>query len=243
MLSAWLSSNVTVQHAEPDRPLEERWQWALEYAARNEFAAGYWTAFAIHRLFDANALAGTTNLQPSSYPGMLAGTLRGGMKEATQDLLFLFRFKPGGALAKDIVEIKVSNRPWLLDLGRRPLIWLGHAPEEESISRLVQLYRRLCSTELASDILVAAAAHSKPEMVARMAAALEEIALEEQHPSVQRGTIDLLFQLPFEAGLDSIVNLAAKHPSKKVRNEARQYLQESRNPRARAALHQLKREQ
>jgi hypothetical protein len=243
MLSSWLSSTAAVQHAEPARSLEERWLWALEHAKEREFAAGYWTAFSINRSFDGHALAGTTKLNSLSPLRALAGALRGEMKEATQDVLFLFRFKPGGAEAKDIAQIKVSNRPWLLDLQSRPLIWLGRASEEESIARLIQLYRRLYPTELAPDILVAAAAHSKPEALAQMAAALEEIAFEDQHKSVQRGTIDLLYQLPFEAGLSSIVNLAKTHPSKRVRNEARQYLQESSNPRARAALSDPKREQ
>jgi hypothetical protein len=242
MLSSWLSSTAAVQHAEPARPLEERWLWALEYAQERGFQAGHWTTFSLNRSFDGKALAGTTNLSSLSRLGLLAGALRGELKEATQDVLFFFRFKPGGAEAKDIEQIEVSNRPWLVDLQSRPLIWLGRASEEQSMARLVQLYRRLCATELAPDILVAAAAHRKPEVVAQLAAALEEIAFIDQHKSVQRGTIDLLFQLPFEAGLSSIVNLAKTHPSKRVRNEARQYLQESSNPRARAALSELKRE-
>jgi hypothetical protein len=242
MLSAWLSSKAAVQHAEPARSLEERWSWALEYATAHEFKAGYWTAFSIERPFGEHALAGTTNVSTLFSLSTLAGALRGETSEATGDVLFLFRFKAGGAEAKDIAQIEVSNRPWMLDLGSRPVIWLGRAPEEQSISRLVKLYRQLYPTKLASDILVAASAHGIPELVGRVAAALEEIAFADRHPGVQRGTIDLLFQLPFEAGLDSIIKLAETHPSRKVRNEARQYLQESSNPRARNALHELTRE-
>lgn len=239
MLSSWLSSSVSAAHDDPSVSLEDRWRWGLERAKQQRLKWGFWLSLSIARNLARDALVGTTNLNHWAFSTETLRSHSIDSKDELQDVLFMFRFRPGATDSNGIDQIKVSNRPWTLDLGRRPIIWLGRAEEEQSIPLLLELYSRLYPKPLAADILIAVATHTRTEMIATVAARLEQIALQDHRLSVQKDMIDSLFQLPNDAGLSSIINLAQTHPKSEVRKEAQEYLQESCSPRAQRALHEV----
>lgn len=229
MRPSWLTSRLAAEYADDSAPLEERWRRALAYADENRLAGGYWTAFSIRRELESNALAGTTNIDALFYARAFVDALRGEQSEPTQDVFFFFGFGPGAARDEDLLQVLVSNRPQTLALGRLPLVWLGRAREEQSIPLLLRLYLRLYPRYSSDDILVAASAHTRPDVLAGVAAALEKIAFGDGRLSIQRKMVDALFRLPFKVGLDSIGRLAREHPVQAVRDEAGAYLRESRH--------------
>lgn len=228
MLPSWLTSRLAAVNADGSVPLEERWRWALERAQANRPAGGHWTAFSIRRELGPHAHAGTTDINLLFYVRALASALAGESAEPTHDLFFFFGFGPGAARDEDLRQVLVSNRPQTLALGRRPLIWLGRAPEEQSVPLLMRLYRRLYPREPSDSLIVAAAAHTRPEALTEVAAVLEEIAFGDWRPSVQREAVDALCRLPFDVGADSVRRLAREHPSRAVREEAGDSLRQGR---------------
>jgi hypothetical protein len=229
MRPTWITSRLAAEYADDSAPLEERWRWSLAYAEEHRLAGGHWAAYSIRRELEPNALAGTTNIDTLFYARAFVAALRGEPSAPTQDVFILFGFKPGGARDEVLQQVLVSNRPETLALGQRPLIWLGRAPEEQSIPLLLRLYVRLYPHESAAAILVAASAHTRPEMLADVAVVLEKIAFGDARPTIQREMVDALFRLPFKVGLDAIGRLAREHPDQAVRNEAGTYLRETRH--------------
>lgn len=243
MPNTWLTSRMAAEHTDYSVTLEERWRWALAYAEENKLDRGLWIAFSIHRELEPRALAGTTNLNPVSYVRALAGSLFGELTDATQDVFILSGFETRVKRDEDLRRVLVSNRPQHAALGTWPLIWLGHAREEQSISMLLGLYRRIYPGKAADAILVAVAAHTQPEVFIQASTVLEEIAFGDQRSRVQKSMVDALFNLPHEVGIESLGRLARLHPSRAVRNEAIECLMEMPHTRAREVLHDLKHEE
>lgn len=227
MLPSWLASRLALVDTDASVPLAERWGRALAYTQAHRLANGHWTAFSIRRDLEPHAQAGTTDINLLFYARTLVATLTGETSEATHDLFFLFGFEPGAARDEDLRQVVVSNRPQAPALGRRPIVWLGHVAESQSIPLLLRLYRRLYPHHPASDIIVAATAHTRPEMMTEVAAVLEEMVFADAHPIRRAGTLDALFHLPFGAGVEALDRLASAHPSHEVRAEAGDLLRQS----------------
>jgi HEAT repeat protein/beta-lactamase regulating signal transducer with metallopeptidase domain len=148
------SADTVIVHS-GEGTLSERWDWALDIARGEDFAA-YWIGYAVGynpslegwiRVKQSRTHVGggtymsgrfMGNLRGFSLPGVDLGTLVGN-RPANHTALF-FGFDPDGRGRSRLAQVYVSSFGLPVDLDGLPLVWLADAEDSESIGLVRGLY-------------------------------------------------------------------------------------------------------
>lgn len=225
MLSSWLASNAVVRYPNGTTSLKERWSWGLAQRPQADAKTGFWMAYSIPRLLDSDVYVGTVNV--SALPKDSITEAERGQPAKEQDVVFLFNVR-GGTDVKDIQEIEVNNRPWILDREKKPVVWLGRANEQESMQLLLDMYPQVGARKLKASIMVGAELHNNPVVIEQLAVALSREVYSGTDVKLQVDILDVISHLPQHLSTQLLTEIARNHPSEKVREEAFDYLKKNR---------------
>ncbi|HYE59056.1 MAG TPA: HEAT repeat domain-containing protein, partial [Rhodothermales bacterium] len=159
-----------IRHPDPSQPLAERWDWAGREAARRRLS-GYWIAYGIERpaRHQGEAIIGDTrgfdlsNLTDGSPP---LGLLLFGGADADRNphrvavLFHVSARRPGVFDAVATRTLSIS-----FDARRDPIVWLGLAPDAESVPWLEGLIARAPDLDMRREIVDAVAFHRASDLV------------------------------------------------------------------------------
>jgi hypothetical protein len=84
-------------------------------------------------------------------------------RRARKDVGLFFRFQPGPK--RNSLSIEMSNLKLSFDFEGLPLVWLGSAKNDESVSYLESLYRTEAAWDKKEDLLSAISVHQEPRSV------------------------------------------------------------------------------
>jgi hypothetical protein len=181
-------------------------------------------AYSIPLLLDSDAYVGTVNV--SALPKDSVTEEERGQPAKEHDVVFLFNVR-GGTDIKDIQEIEVNNRPWILDREKKPVVWLGRANEQESMQLLLDLYPQVGARKLKASIMVGAELHNNPVVIEQLAVALSREIYSGTDVKLQVDILDVISHLPHGLSTTLLTEIAHNHPNGKVREEALDYLKGS----------------
>ncbi len=281
-----------VRHPRPGDALSARMEWARREARDRGYKTGFWAAYGISRMMEEHSHIGSFHpgsgendltlgevisgkrLDRSAAASrdiratareVLEGLERkaGPAKTIRKDVALLFRFNGAGRPGPEAVEI--SDLDCDFDLKGLPLVWLGGAPDNESLALIRGLYDAGGGEELRKDLIVAAGIHGAPALVipfleavlksrendeVRKDAAfwigqqggpaalkiLRAAALADPSAEVREGAVFGLSQIELEAAVDELIELARTAGNAEVRHEAVFWLGQRASRKAEAAL-------
>lgn len=282
-------------HPRPEDVLGSRVEWALHEAGAKGYQSGFWVGYDIRRLMGERSFIGSwTDDRGSAGPTLEeiftgrkrpeslvphAERLRRTAKEVLDDLemdrtaekkvwksvaiLLRYGVRTGSQAGPDKVEI--SNLDLAFDLRGLPLIWLGEASEDQSLTLLRGLYAGAEREETKKHVLAAVGIHNTPALVIPIlesilqsrdaddlrknaafwigqqddAAALKvlrQAARADRSCEVRKGAVFAISQVEFEAAVDELIDLARTAESEDVRHEAVFWLGQRASQKAGAAL-------
>ena len=281
-----------VRHPRPGDALGTRVEWARREAAVRGYKKGFWAAYGIERMTEEDSHIGTFHFG-SRETGLTLGEVIAGKrlvgrlaasqnirttarealdslerkagpaKMIRRDVALLFRFKDASRPGPEAVGI--SDLDIAFDLEGLPLVWLGGAPDDESLSLVRTLYDAGGGEELRKDLVAAAGVHDMPALVipfldavlksresdeVRKNAAfwigqqggpsalniLRGTARTDPSVEVRKGAVFALSQVELEAAVDELIELARTAGNGDVRHEAVFWLGQRASKKAEAAL-------
>ncbi len=165
----------------PDRNLSlgERWKWASRDGGRLVGGKEFWVGYCIKRLMNENSYLNSGHFHSSgvearrsmydiisgdsarhtSEIGSWGGNGRNKIVEVLKEVAILFKISGNLTDESSLKKADVSNMELYVDLGKKPLVWLGGAGDDQSVSLLKDLFDRQSSTELKKDLLMAIGIH------------------------------------------------------------------------------------
>ncbi|MBF8248306.1 MAG: HEAT repeat domain-containing protein [Bacteroidetes bacterium] len=288
------SGRQVVKHEGPDVPFQEKWSWALKEGSRVS-GNGFWVAYSVQRLMDENSYIATgmhfsgsvdnrmslydVILENQPYAGTFADSSR---KRRTTGLSMMSRGrKTIFKVMKDIAilvfysegrnkveDVQLANMELNVELKKKPLVWLGPANDDASVSNLERIYRDIPSAELKENIVNAVGIHQQAQgslsflvktlksnepVKARSQAAfwighlarsealnvLSEVALSNDAREVREQTVFAISQIESDEALDKLISLARKANDSEVRRKATFWLGQKASKKAAGALEDM----
>ena len=272
--------DTVLRHPDPSQPLAQRWDWARTQA-RQLGKRSYWIGYQITRpdwlehsvYIDRGSEVVGENITIS---GRLYGDFQGlafrGVRLApltgtidSDDIALLFGFSPDRSGNLTLTHVHVASIYLPMDFRGRTLLWLGSAPDNQSIPLVEGLFPSTQSADLREDIVSAVGIHGssgavvpilirwltsrEPTDVRAQAAewlgfhptaaavvALSRAARADQAGNVRREAAEALADNMFPAALDSTIAVALSATDPDVRREAVEGLGEKPDDRALTTL-------
>jgi hypothetical protein len=151
-----------VQHPDPTRPLEERWEWARA-EARRLGAGEVWVGYSVRSSLLVD-LRGLASLGPC-----LADLV--GPGERSDDMAVLTRLaargRPGRGRTRtgEATRLHVGGFLAPFDVGGGTILWLGYAEDGASVARLQTLFGEASTGALQEDVVAAVGLHGSTAAV------------------------------------------------------------------------------
>jgi HEAT repeat protein/beta-lactamase regulating signal transducer with metallopeptidase domain len=152
----------------PADPLEARWSWALEEAARRRLR-GFYVVYSFYRPVPANQQfisdSHGVNITGELFRMTPLATVLDGASpiggRGTIGAVFHFAGADDGRIDR------VGHRSMTVgyDFGGEPVFWLGYADEAESLARLERLFERMPADELRGEVVEAYGIHPTTDRV------------------------------------------------------------------------------
>jgi hypothetical protein len=281
-------------HPRPEDVLGSRVEWALHEAGAKGYKSGFWVGYDIRRLMGERSYIGSWNDDRlrSTEPTIeevvtgkrraeplipraerLSRTAREVLddlemdrtaeKKVWKDVAILLRYEGEGNAGPEKVEM--SNFELNFDFQGLPLLWLGDASDDQSLTLLRGLYAGAKREETKKHVLAAAGIHNTPALVIPIlesvlvsrdadelrkdaafwigqqddAAALKvlrQAARADLSCEVRKGAVFAISQVELEAAVDELIDLARTAESENVRHEAVFWLGQRASQKAGAAL-------
>jgi hypothetical protein len=239
----------------------------LKEASEHKFTNGFWIGYGIRRVMDLDSHIGSFGDSYGRHDKSLHELLYG-QKEYPEDagaeetirrealraldekgrraegrkvvkgVAILFAYNRSSSGGDRLSKITISNLSLAVDLGDRPLLWLGNADDEESETHLQQQFASLPTTKLKESTLFAISIHdSSNEASAFLRKQLTEAEEERLRGSAAFwiGQRNRLEDLPF------LVKAATTDDSRHVREQGVFAISQMRSERATEALIDLAR--
>lgn len=273
--------DTVIRHPDPSAALADRWTWAARQGAALH-AAGYWIGYTVRPpagldklvYIDRQAVVvghGVTlsgrmfgDFNGMRFPGAPIGPRVGGGDPGSIKLLLEFR---GGSLAR----VHASSFDLPVDLGGRPMMWLGSAEDAPSLAQIEPLYGAARSVALKEQVIDAIGIHGSSALVVpslerrlatgepsrvreqaaewlgvhpvpRALALLARLARTDQSPAVRREAAETVGEIELPAATDTLIALARTLDDADARREAVESLGQRDDDRARDALQAIARE-
>ncbi|HEU0079029.1 MAG TPA: HEAT repeat domain-containing protein [Longimicrobiaceae bacterium] len=251
------SSDSLIVHPDPSTPLPERWRWALERG----LPGGYWIGWGVEggvrspevvlecpdgrsscrEVVSGEGVVSSDSHDPAadSPDAPSLGERVGGAAGGVPPVAFIFRVGGNGRTgAVEWIRLRSAGAP--LDLGGRPLVWLGRAGTQESLAQLRGLYPGLGGAALKKQAVAAVALHEGEPGVVQT---LRELLQAEASETVRTEAVKWLSrgQSGGPEVFDFFVATALGDPSSGVRHKAVSRLGRIGSPQTAAALVELAR--
>ncbi len=236
--------SVSVMHAQavvlcPDQSLSltERWKWASQNGARLAGGKDLWVGYCIKRLMNEDSYMNSGNFYSSSmetrrslYDILLGDSSRRSSENRSwsdrarnkivkvmKDVAILVRMDGGFDDEASVRKLSVSNMDLFVDLRNKPLVWLGDAVDDQSVTLLKVLYDRQSSTDLRKDLLTAIGIHQSSKQAFQF---LAGVLKSEQAENIRTQAAFWLSQQDREESLPLLVEAAQNDRSTKVREQS-----------------------
>lgn len=186
-------------------------------------------------------------------------------KKVWKSVAILLRYGVGTGSQAGPDKVEMSNVDLEFDLRGLPLIWLGEASDNQSLTLLRGLYAGVKREETKKHVLAAVGVHNTPALVIPIlesvlasrdadelrkdaafwigqqddAAALKvlrQAARTDRSREVRKGAVFAISQVELEAAVDELIDLARSAESEDVRHEALFWLGQRASKKAGAAL-------
>ncbi|MFH1946385.1 MAG: HEAT repeat domain-containing protein [Acidobacteriota bacterium] len=190
-------------------------------------------------------------------------------KKVLKDVAVLFLFnlngKTGEKGSRSPVEIAILNTDLPFKTGDHTLIWMGEAEADDSLSLLVDIFRRAKEEDLKKRLLTAVGLHRDSERAVdflieiagkadsreirkaavstlgdiashRAAEELGNLVYTDDDTEVQKRAVSAIEDLPTDMGLPLLIKIAKSHPKSLIRKRAISCLGDCDDPRALDAL-------
>jgi hypothetical protein len=173
-----LNAQAVVRCPDQNISLGERWKWASRDGAHLAGGKEVWVGYCIKRLMNedsymnsGNFYSGGIDVCRSIYDIVSGDTSRRTADHRTwgegrnkiikvlKEVAVLFRVSGNFDDEGSMKKIEVSNMELYVDLRNKPLVWLGGADDDQSVSLLKALYVRQSSSELKKDLVMAIGIH------------------------------------------------------------------------------------
>ncbi len=225
-----LISQEVIHHADPARPLPERWQWAI--AEARQLKQGFWIGFSCDRMMPENEFIGSfysDNDQRKTLLELLTGQKpmapRGRSNRIVlKEIGILFRFDSSSR----IKSIQISHLNLFVPLEGRPVFWLGRVEPEQSIPWLERLYDSIQDEEAKRDLIFAISAQQKPALTIPFL----QLALTEKSEEIRAEAALCLASQDDPGTLEILKSLVEKEQSKEVIENAMAGISEMKAPAA-----------
>jgi len=179
---------------DPAGRLSDRFAWAARQSAPSVFRKGYWIGYSIQRLMGEHSYIGSwygrPELNQPTVEYLIAVKIKGEPPKRPDDEIFreaarkaldeaerkeaperqvlkeigiFLKFVPDPRQGPPVVEL--SDLKLSFDFEGLPLLWLGSAKNDESISHLEALYRTAARSDKKKDLLSAISVHQEPRSV------------------------------------------------------------------------------
>jgi hypothetical protein len=294
LLCAYQLPKEVIHHPSPADPLAARVEWALAEAQQRGYGGGFWVGYSIKRLMGERSYIGTSDCGRKSEELTLQEIISGKTsamplvsdrerirrttqavldelekekrepeKKVWKDVAIMFRF--GAGKPTEIEKVELSNVSLAFDLEGRPLIWLGEAPDGQSISLLHKHYDSAKLDHQKKQMIAAAGVHGTPALVIpfleeilksgtadnlRKDAAfwlgqqdtqaactiLRQTAEKDRSGEVRKEAVFAMSQLEIEASVDGLIDLARNASDEEVKKQAIFWLGQKASKKAGAAL-------
>ncbi|HUU37429.1 MAG TPA: HEAT repeat domain-containing protein [Candidatus Desulfaltia sp.] len=237
-------SQEVVRPPQDGRTLAARMDWAHKEASRRSFLDGYWTGYSIRRLMGKKSTIGSYDSEARFKPTLRqvidgqksvdpASANQGTVQEKARHILddlekegqpekkvwkdVAILFRNGNRAGDGGERVRLGNLDQAIDLEGLPLIWLGEAEDEESLSWLKEKYQKAETEKMKEPLLVAIGIHQSPSLVIPILASI----LESREPDALRKSAAFwLGQQNDGKAYDILMRTADKDPSREVRESA-----------------------
>jgi len=259
LLFTSLQAQDITTYSGQEKALEQRWNWAIEEADKKDLNK-YWIVYTFEHLMNQNSYIGhfsrnhknKVKLGEILYPGspkdyFESMNYHGNVKNAkkiNKEIAVLFSFR------KDkIIESKISTIDMHFDLGKKPVLWLGLASEEESIKLITGEYSKIEDPEAKESLISAAGMHKNvsqsfdflKEIIEnekdnelredavfwfgqlnnpKAIPFLKMIATNDRNEDVAEKAVFALYNIESEESIDAIIELTKKAGNHDVREKA-----------------------
>jgi beta-lactamase regulating signal transducer with metallopeptidase domain len=153
-------------------PLDARWRWAFDEAARRRLR-GFWVVYVFHTplhpgdVMITDSESGSIVLSRAEVrPVRLSLSSLFDGKTLTRpngDVAVLAHY--GSAQPADVSRVGYRSTILGFDFGSTPIFWLGHAEEAQSLGRLRELFETLPADRLRVTLVEAASLHPTSDLV------------------------------------------------------------------------------
>lgn len=237
-LSVPLQAQAVIHHSRPSESLSTRWDWAVREAQQRGMENGYWIGYSIRRPVGDEShiviFSGEDRVILRELIRGDASALDGAVRALSDETALLFRLAPDG---EAVMDVDVRNLSWPVNLGGRPLFWLGRAEDAASIALLERRYAR-ADAAVKEDLVGAVGQHER----ARLGISLLEQALAGARAAdVREEAASALGHVGSPPALQLLVRTIRTDSSEEVREEAVAAIGQIERPAATDALIQLAR--
>jgi hypothetical protein len=211
-----------VVHPDPSAPLAERWSWALARGPRGGFWVAWGTEGPGRAVFPGGSFPVSSNSPGAGAHARDAPPLQqilAGSGASVSPVAFLFGFGGEGRPSGEVRSVRLRASAAPLDLGGRPLLWLGGAGARESLAQLHRLRATLGDPALRKEVAAALALHGEESEAVRAVARVIE---EDRSAEVRAEAVQWLPRAhpQSEAAVALLLRVALEDPAKEVRLEA-----------------------
>lgn len=291
-----LTAQSIIRHPDVDQPLSNKWAWAVKEAADRMLTDGVWIGYGIRRWMGENSHMGSFNSadwrsRPSLHELLygqkefpeeeveweeavrrearraLEGKKRTDEPKVVKGVAILLGYNTSSKNFSEPVKLIVSNLSLTVDLGDRPLVWLGNVPHDESVKHLEKVFGEV-SVKFKEKLLFAISIHDSSQRAyafmkkqlnegetekLRGSAAfwigqadrqediplLVETATDDRSKHVREQAVFGLSQMKSEKASLALIDLAKHGTTTEVRSKAIFWLGQSKDPRALEALAEM----
>ncbi len=235
-LACGLSAQAVIRCPDQNISLGERWKWASRDGARLAGGKELWVGYCIKRLMNedsymnsGNFYSGGMDVRRSIYDIISGDTSRRTADHRTwgegrnknvkvlKEVAVLFRMSGNFDDEGSMRKIEMSNMELYVDLRNKPLVWLGGADDDQSVSLLKVLYERQSSSELKKDLVTAIGIHQNSKEAFPF---LVGVLKSEQADNIRSQAAFWLGQQNRVESLPELVGVAQDDRSTKVREQA-----------------------
>jgi len=265
--SAGCAQRVTVSPGKTG-DIAQRWEWAVrearQYSGGVWIGYGIERLMGEHSYIGNHSnqntelvtleeiIAGTTGATMKSFPNAQDSARQAAERtllhrqpqdqagpKVLKKVAIIFYFPENPIEISRAADLKISNFSLPVDLENRPLIWLGRAGQQESISFLSRSYRRAASDEVKKELIVAIGLH---QIAAEVVPFLSNVVESDDQDALREDATFWLGQQASAQAVDLLAHTARTDRSQSVREKAVFALSQHRSPQARDTLLSLARE-
>ncbi len=138
-------------------------------------------------------------------------------EQVLKEIAVLFYFSSRSGDQGEIQDIRISNTSLHVDLKGKPLIWMGQAEQEESISFLKRLYEQPRCVQIKEDLITAVGIHSLDPQVSDF---LKNVIQGNDGDDIRENAVFWLGQKESQDNLNFLVALTERDRSADVREKA-----------------------